>query len=36
MTPLGIAPAQDADDVVRWLRDLDTQRKASGGAPHRQ
>ncbi|MER5577489.1 ankyrin repeat domain-containing protein [Streptomyces massasporeus] len=36
MTPLDIARAQDADDVVRWLRDLDTQRKASGGAPHRQ
>lgn len=36
MTPLDIARAQDADAVVRWLRDLGADRQASGGAPHRQ
>ncbi|MEU2914571.1 ankyrin repeat domain-containing protein [Streptomyces massasporeus] len=36
MTPLDIARAQDADDVVRWLRGLGTQTTTSGGAPHRQ
>ncbi|WP_237525008.1 ankyrin repeat domain-containing protein [Streptomyces sp. SID5643] len=36
MTPLDVARAQDADDVVRWLRDLGAETKSSGEASHRQ